>query len=283
MILLDANRNILVANDQVAAFFPSIAEALTPGSSFDAAFRKAKEKPDHLWTAEAWLKLLAINGEIELANGRWLLMNSSTTREGGRFLFMGDITPIKEREESLKAARQAAEAANVAKTEFLANMGHELRTPLNAIIGFSEIISQEHLGPAGTPEYREFASDITASGRHLLDIINDVLDLVKSADGKLHFNPTQVDLGAMLEECARLVGGECAAKELVLRVAPVEQARYVWGDTAKLRQIVSQPALQRDQIFVSRRKNHTNDAFARRRHGRADQADPHQHDAREIS
>jgi signal transduction histidine kinase len=77
-----------------------------------------------------------------------------------------------------------AEEANASKSRFLANMSHELRTPLNAIIGFSEIISGQLFGPVGNPRYLDYSGDILRSGRHLLAVINDVLDLSKSEAGK---------------------------------------------------------------------------------------------------
>ena len=85
--------------------------------------------------------------------------------------------------DDLRSAQDRAERANRAKSEFLANMSHELRTPLNAVIGFSEIIRDETGGPVGNDRYREYAKDINDSGRHLLDLINDILDLSKIESG----------------------------------------------------------------------------------------------------
>ena len=96
-----------------------------------------------------------------------------------------DITLRKRREEELRAAKEAAETANRAKTEFLATMSHELRTPLNAVMGFAEIIHKETMGAVGVPAYRDYAGNIHASGQHLLAVINDILDFVKAESGSL--------------------------------------------------------------------------------------------------
>ena len=92
----------------------------------------------------------------------------------------------------LRVAKKTAELANRSKSEFLANMSHELRTPLNAIIGFSEIMEKELLGPLGTGQYAEYATDIQQSGKHLLSIINDILDLAKIEAGKYELQETEV-------------------------------------------------------------------------------------------
>jgi signal transduction histidine kinase len=111
------------------------------------------------------------------------------------------------------AAKETAERSNRIKSEFLANMSHELRTPLNAIIGFSEIIGAEVFGP-GLPRYRDYASDINGAGKHLLSLINDILDISKAEAGKLdlHFEPIELEI--LLGECARLMRGRAAEKDL---------------------------------------------------------------------
>ena len=103
-------------------------------------------------------------------------------------LVLRDIRQRQIAEEALITAKNEAEIANRAKSEFLANMSHELRNPLNAIIGFSEIIQNEALGPVGQPDYRDYAENIQISGRHLLKLINDILDLSKIEVGKLALN-----------------------------------------------------------------------------------------------
>ncbi len=155
-----------------------------------------------------------------------------------------DITERKQAEqkvlqaqEALLEAKEAAERANRAKSQFLANMSHELRTPLNAVIGFSEVMMNELFGPIGTPRYREYARDIHRSGSHLLDLINDILDMAKIEVGRRELNPEPVNLAAEIDETMRLIqwrvgGGVTLRTEL--GDAPVSAA----FDRRALRQIL---------------------------------------------
>ncbi len=95
-----------------------------------------------------------------------------------------DVTDQVTTNRTLIEAKEQAEIASKAKSEFLANMSHELRTPLNAVIGFADFIEQEPLGPLGNPRYRDYVRDIGRSGKHLLDIINDMLDVARIEAGK---------------------------------------------------------------------------------------------------
>ena len=107
--------------------------------------------------------------------------------------------------EDLATARDAAIYASHAKSEFLAHMSHEIRTPLNAILGFSEVMENEILGPVTPPKYREYAGDIHKSGAHLLDLINDILDLAKIEAGKLELQDGEVDVSHAIEASLRFV------------------------------------------------------------------------------
>jgi signal transduction histidine kinase len=124
---------------------------------------------------------------------------------GGVVTLYSDITERKAAEVRMAQAWAQAELANRAKTDFLANMSHELRTPLNAIIGFSEILSAEHLGPLKNARYLEYAHDIHASGLHLLSIINDVLDMSKIEAGKFEINEEEIAVGPLLASTMRMV------------------------------------------------------------------------------
>ena len=114
-------------------------------------------------------------------------------------------------------AKERAELANRAKSEFLANMSHELRTPLNAIIGFSEMIYREVIGPLGVPGYKDYAKAVHDSGSHLLEIINDILDLSKIEAGKIELHEETVQIADIVTACVRLV--EERAKEDGVRLA----------------------------------------------------------------
>jgi len=127
----------------------------------------------------------------------------------GRATFMigtvQDVTDQKETEQVLRSSKDRAEAANRIKTEFLANVSHELRTPLNSIIGFTEIMREEVFGPFEQPKYLEYAADVNDSGRHLLSLINDVLDVsvIESGNFALDDGPTAV--APMIDACRRLI------------------------------------------------------------------------------
>jgi signal transduction histidine kinase len=115
------------------------------------------------------------------------------------------LARIERHDASLTAARLEAEAASRAKSSFLATMSHELRTPLNAILGFSEIMVTETFGPLGSPNYRDYTRDIYDSGMHLLNVINDVLDLSKVEAGRLDLNRSDIDVDDTVEAALRFL------------------------------------------------------------------------------
>jgi signal transduction histidine kinase len=134
--------------------------------------------------------------------------------------------------------KERAELANRSKSEFLANMSHELRTPLNAIIGFSEILQNELMGPLGADCYKEYVLNIKESGTHLLDIINDILDLSKIEAGKAELIEEIIDLSRTIQSCTRLMEVKAANAKirLVAKVAPNLPA--VRADERKMKQIL---------------------------------------------
>jgi two-component system cell cycle sensor histidine kinase PleC len=133
---------------------------------------------------------------------------------------------------------EVAEGASRAKSEFLANMSHELRTPLNAILGFSEMIGGEMFGPVGDPRYRDYARDIYGSGRLLLGIIDDLLDLSRLEHGKLDIRSETVQAAEIVEACTRLVDGK--AREARVRIVtelPATPVRLE-ADALRLKQVL---------------------------------------------
>ncbi len=134
-------------------------------------------------------------------------------------------------------ARRRAEEANLAKSRFLASMSHELRTPLNAILGFSEVMSSEVLGPMQNPTYREYASDIHESGKHLLDLINEILDLSRIEAGRYQLNEEPVALRDVAEECCHLMELKARNKNLHITRQFEADMPLVLADERALRQV----------------------------------------------
>ena len=173
--------------------------------------------------------------EQETSEGNTLDVRIQPIPGGGLVATFADITERKEMERSLRAAKEAAEAASRMKSEFLANMSHELRTPLNAIIGFSETIKEGLMGEV-SDIYREYAGDIHASGHHLLSLINDLLDLSKIEAGKFVLTECQVDLGNILSSCVRLVEPGAKTKSISV-TSHIGNVPPLYADERALRQI----------------------------------------------
>lgn len=125
---------------------------------------------------------------------------------------------LRESEERLREAKFEAEAANAAKSEFLASMSHDLRTPLNAILGFSEVVREEMLGPIGNERYVDYAADIYDSGKLLLSMINDVLDLSRIEAGRSEMNEEEIDLQQAVSTAIKLIGHSAAEASQTVEV-----------------------------------------------------------------
>ena len=232
MVLVDAEGRIVLANRRFAELCRTIGLFASPsGEPPEVGMPLEPADPEGA-------RLLETGGEIALPDGRWIRIARSPTRDGGFFLFLGDVTDIKEREERFKAAKIAAEAASVAKSQFLATMSHELRTPLNAIIGFSDMFVGEYFGPLGEPTYKQYAQQINTSGWHLLGIIQNVLDLSQSQSGHLELRAEPYDLRVTIEECRRPLAKACAGAGLTLEVDVAAEPLVVRGDADKLRRVI---------------------------------------------
>ena len=134
-------------------------------------------------------------------------------------------------------ARRRAEEANLAKSRFLATMSHELRTPLNAILGFSEVMAGEVLGPLANPTYKEYAGDIHASGKHLLHLINEILDLSRIEAGRYQLNEEPVTLEHVVEECCHLMELKARNKDIRIVQEFEPDLPRLYADERSLRQI----------------------------------------------
>ena len=140
--------------------------------------------------------------------------------------------------QALRLAKDEAEAANQAKSGFLATMSHELRTPLNAIIGFSEMMLREVLGSLGNEQYRAYVGDIHASGTHLLQIINDILDLSKAEAGKIDLSEEVFDLRDIMRSVGQLTAGRVHAAELTQDINFPDELPPLCGDERKTKQVL---------------------------------------------
>ena len=134
-------------------------------------------------------------------------------------------------------ARRRAEEANLAKSRFLASMSHELRTPLNAILGFSEVMANQVLGPIENETYREYASDIHGSGQHLLNLINEILDLSRIEAGRYQINEEAVKLTHIVDECCHMMALKLQAKDIGIAQQFEEDLPRIWADERSVRQI----------------------------------------------
>ena len=245
-VLIDAERRIVLCSREIEDFCGGASSAPRVGDTLDeAAARMVDGGVFALRTRQQKAEMLIqlrTAGELDLdaplSDGRWVRIARSPTGDGGAIFVVSDITMRMEREIALRESAKRAEAANRAKSEFLATMSHELRTPLNAVIGFSEIIERESLGPLGEPQYREFAAEILNNGRGLLKIINDILMLVKSETGDLAMDPDVIDLGELLEECSESMQLTFQQAGVALETGPVVRPCLATGDRTRLRKAV---------------------------------------------
>ena len=149
-----------------------------------------------------------------------------------------DISQRKQAEDRLRTAKAEAEKANIAKSNFLASMSHELRTPLNAVIGFSEVLFDQFFGPLNERQ-SEYVDDILQSGRHLLALINDILDLSKVEAGQMRFSAAPMALDPVIESSLKITGPMMAAKQirLIRELPETFSGIRLHADALKLKQI----------------------------------------------
>jgi PAS domain S-box-containing protein len=184
-------------------------------------------------------EMLAINaqgGEVPLfmTIGKLQSLNSRA-----RFCaVVRDLTSWKRTENELVDARDRAVESNRQKSDFLARISHELRTPLNAILGFSDVMRTQRFGVIGNEKYLAYANDIHASGRHLLSIVSDLLDLAKVEAGKLELDFMAVNLEEVADYALNLLKDEAAAEGVILRKSLPANLPRVVGDQKTLRQIM---------------------------------------------
>ncbi len=271
-VLWDAENRLVLCNSYFQRLHKLPDSAIIPGTSYETVSEVGRMPEVRTRRREtSALAPGARTFEAQLDDGSWLNISERRTKDGGYVSVGTDISQIKHHEqklvendlrlratvEDLKRTqsileRQAqeladlaekyadekyrAEEANQTKSKFLANMSHELRTPLNAIIGFSEIMGSGMFGTLGSDKYQEYCQDILTSGRYLLEVINDILDMSKIEAGRMKLDFEQVDLEQTLSESLRVVSGRAENKGLSLR-AELANDVTVTADRRAMKQI----------------------------------------------
>ena len=241
---------LVMCNSAFRDLFPGHAGMVRAGTSFEALIgiaadtgqMKLSTQQREIWRDER--ASLAKGGQekvvrtIELANDRWLTAVDQRTRSGGFISILLDSTDAKRREAELYDAREAAEHANHAKSEFLANMSHELRTPLNAVIGFSEMISREMRGPIGHDAYVDYGRAIHEGASHLLNIVNEILDLSRIESGSIVLQEERIDLRELMNSVRLNIFPNAREIEIGIDVDVAKNVPDLWADERLIKQIL---------------------------------------------
>ncbi|MGB7659317.1 MAG: response regulator, partial [Pseudolabrys sp.] len=243
--LYSAEDKLIVCNSRYKELFASHADVMMPGTSFETILRTATERgliKEAEGRREAWIaeRLARHRAASEThiqrrSDGRWIQVNERKTANGGVVAIYADITELKQHEAELAEARDAADAANQTKSSFLANMSHELRTPLNAIIGYSEIL-QEDAVYKGDKAAIDDIQKIEGAGRHLLGLINNILDLSKIEAGKMDVFIEPIDIQAMVTEVLSIVRPLADKSENVVEVVCPADIGSFRSDQTKVKQ-----------------------------------------------
>jgi PAS domain S-box-containing protein len=245
VVVLDTDGRIRSMNRSASALF-NFDDNETRGKPFAMLFAHESQK-----AVQDYVAGLSGHGVASVLNdGREVIGREASGGFIPLFMTMGrmagsnsycavirDITQWKRSEEELRTAKRSAETANQHKSDFLARVSHEIRTPLNAIIGFSDMIASEHFGPAGHPRYVEYAHDIGRSGRHVLDIVNDLLDISKIEAGEMDVEFAAVGLNDCISEAVSLVQPQANAQRVIIRTSLSQSVPDVVADLRSIKQI----------------------------------------------
>ena len=206
--LFDPDDRLVLCNSKFRELYPRLDDVAKPGVSFRTILETGVERgvldtkgqSADVWIDERLHRHFQPQGTIEYQHGTfWVRISEQRTPDNSTVVVYTDISELKQRQQELEGAMQQAEAANRAKSSFLANMSHELRTPLNAIIGLTEMMVS-NAARFGTEKAIEPLQRVHRAGKHLLELINQVLDLSKIEAGKLELNPEKIKVPRLLEE-----------------------------------------------------------------------------------
>lgn len=223
-----ANRDLVWA----ALFFVLIVFCFVTFDFVDHFFRLTRDV-EHLEVDEWFAAVPALLAAAGWYSWRRWRQEARLTRK-----LAANVEILENTTESLAEAKGDAERSSRAKSEFLANMSHELRTPLNAIIGFSEVIKDERLGPVGTAAYSDYAEKIHESGLHLLNLVNDILDLSIVEAGAADIAEEVVEVSTIIDAAVRLIGQTAEKRSLKVETELPDRLPLLRADPRKLQQIL---------------------------------------------
>ena len=216
--------------------FPLLAGADDPLFGHGQAFARVVSIDAQRGGGISWLTGRLSGADAEVPVEVLLLPLQGKEEASTYIVYLRDRRPWIEREETMQRAKLQAETERNSARQFLAQMTHELRTPLNAVIGFSEIMVNQLFGPLDG-RYRDYAEDIMQSGRHLLGIINDILDLSKIEAGEMVLDERQVDIARVVHSSIRILSERAAVGQVKIQVDPACIFPLVVGDETKLKQL----------------------------------------------
>jgi len=245
-LLFDAEDRLIYTNGNTAKVAPTMAEIDRIGDTFETILRRSLNTGavhDAAAEPEAWFKWrlerhrAAEGSTVVRAGDRVVDIIERPTSEGGVIVLRFDITDRERALEAAEAARAAADEANRAKSEFLSSMSHELRTPLNAIIGFGQILHLDREGRL-TAEQRQYSEHVVRSGEHLLNLVNEVLDLAGVEAGRLRLSLEPVPVDTVVREAIKTMQPVAQKAGVVLDLVGAAAVPDVQADAQRLRQVL---------------------------------------------
>jgi len=247
IIIFDDEKKLIFFSKQMQEFNKLVPASLELGISFEDYIRtciygglmpRLKGEEDD-WIADRLKRFNAPEGPIEVKrhDDLWLMIEDVKLENGFNVIFATDITKLKKSQKDLIESMEHAELANRTKTEFLANMSHELRTPLNSVIGFSELLLSGIGGDLGNGRATEYLTDINLSGRHLLRLISDILDISKIEADELELDEEPVSLRTLSDECLRMTEGRAQRAGVRVELAGEIPDQKIYADPIRIKQI----------------------------------------------
>jgi signal transduction histidine kinase len=242
----DAEDRFVMCNAMYRRQSGKAASALVPGTPFVEYIRASLRQGEipqasgreEEWLADRMARHRSGQGPIEVfRGGAWLLLREEHSPDGSILISATDVTTLKTREDELRRAKSQAEVASEAKTAFLAVMSHELRTPLNAVIGFAELLGSQIFG-ALNQRQQGYVVDIQTAGRHLLAVINDILDMSKIESGRYEPDESEFDLAEAVEASLAFVRGRAQESQIGLRAEFSAAGDRIWADQRAIKQVL---------------------------------------------